>query len=70
MPRKATKDTYGVEMLGGVEVRRQIFAGEMIPVTIEVDEGDYEEVEGGETVIGADPEPPKRQSRAKKKADD
>jgi hypothetical protein len=65
VPRKATKDTYGIEMIGDVEVRRQVFAGDMIPVTIAVDDGDYEEVEGGETVIGASAEPPPKKKSGK-----
>jgi hypothetical protein len=52
-------------MIGDVEVRRQVFAGDMIPVTIAVDDGDYEEVEGGETVIGASAEPPPKKKSGK-----
>ena len=46
MPRKATKDTYGVEMVGGTEVRRLVKAGGMIPPTLSVEEGSYEETQG------------------------
>jgi hypothetical protein len=67
MPRKATKDTYGIENVGGVEVRRQYFAGDIVPAAIVVDDGDVEEVEGGETVFGADaPSPPKKRQSSKK----
>jgi hypothetical protein len=31
MALRATRDTYGYEDMGGVEVRRQVFAGQLIP---------------------------------------
>lgn len=57
MARRATKDTYGIDSVGGVEVRRLVFAGQMVPPGLQVEEGSYEEVEGG-TTYGNVPEPP------------
>lgn len=66
MARKALKDTFAIEQVAGVEVRRQIMAGALIPSHYQVGDGDWEEVEGGEIVIGAaEPEPPPK-PRAKK----
>lgn len=44
MARKATRDTYGIEIVGGVEVRRLVKAGDVIPDTYSVEGGS---VEGG-----------------------
>lgn len=52
MPRKAIKDTFAVEQIAGVEVRRAIFAGQLIPSVYEVDDDAYEEVQGGEESYG------------------
>lgn len=38
MARKATKDTYAVENVGGEEVRRQVFADTMVPDHYEVED--------------------------------
>lgn len=43
MARKATKDTFAIEDVGGVEVRRQVFAGDVIPSQYQVEEGSFEE---------------------------
>lgn len=47
MALKATKDTYGFEMIGGVEVRRLIKAGDNVPPTYRVEDSDVEEVDAG-----------------------
>jgi hypothetical protein len=40
MPKVATKDTYAIERLeGGIEVRRVVKAGDVIPSHYEVDGG-------------------------------
>jgi hypothetical protein len=41
--RVARRDTYGVESIGGVQVRRRIFAGRPIPDYLDVDSGDYDD---------------------------
>lgn len=43
-PLRATRDTFGIEIEGGAEVRRQVKAGDIIPPGITVDDGDAEEV--------------------------
>lgn len=62
MARKAIKNTYGYETIGGVEVRRIIRAGKLIPPTYRVHEGAYEEVPDQEgpaaSVMGAVVKPP------------
>lgn len=45
MALRATKDTYAIEVIGGVEVRRQVKAGDIIPVNWTVDDGASEEVD-------------------------
>lgn len=52
MPRKATKDTWGTENIAGVEVRRKVMAGDIIPAHIDLKDDEFEEVQGGETQIG------------------
>lgn len=47
MPLKATKDTYGFENVGGVEVRRLIKAGDVVPSTYTVDDSSAVEEVGG-----------------------
>jgi hypothetical protein len=42
--RRATKDTYGIEVIGGAEVRRLVKAGDVIPSTYAVADGTFEEV--------------------------
>jgi hypothetical protein len=54
MARKATRDTYGVEMVGGVEVRRLVKAGDPVPDTYTVPDGD---VEGGSGAATASIDP-------------
>lgn len=41
--RVARKDTYGIEDVGGVKIRRRIFAGRPIPDHLEVDSADYDD---------------------------
>lgn len=44
MARRAVRDTYGVEtIVGGIEIRRRVMAGQEVPGSIAVDEGDLEE---------------------------
>lgn len=71
MVRIAKKDTYATEDVGGgVEVRRQIFAGQPVPEIYDIDPGDVEEqessgpglrfhdaVEQPTTIADGDPEP-------------
>jgi len=53
--QKATKDTFAIENVGGVEVRRKVFAGDMVPEQYEVEGGATEEVEDkNETKVGKD----------------
>lgn len=46
MARRATKDTFGIERVGDVEIRRRVVAGQIVPDQLEVDEGDLEDVQG------------------------
>lgn len=41
--RVARRDTYGIENVGGVQIRRRIFAGSQIPDHLEVASADYED---------------------------
>lgn len=45
MARKATKDTFATETVGGVEVRRRVFAGDVVPEQYDVEGGSVEEFE-------------------------
>jgi hypothetical protein len=45
MVRVARRDTYGLEDIGGVKVRRRIFAGRPIPSHYEVESGAFEEMD-------------------------
>jgi hypothetical protein len=58
MARKATKDTYAIDSSSGVEIRRRVFAGQVVPNAYQLEEGSYEEVEGGLTSVGPTQEPP------------
>jgi len=49
--RKALKNTFGYENVGGVEVRRLVRAGRLIPDAYRVEEGEYEHVAGVEGPI-------------------
>lgn len=51
MARRATKDTYGVEVVGGAEVRRLVKAGSIIPDQYQVEDGSFEDAPT-ETTIG------------------
>jgi hypothetical protein len=58
MARKATRDTYATIIGGGgVEQQVRVFAGHIVPNSYQMEEGSYEEVEGGLTSIGAAAEP-------------
>jgi hypothetical protein len=50
MNRIAKRDTYGIEDVGGAEVRRQVKAGDPIPPNIKVDEDDVIVRDGPEPV--------------------
>ena len=63
MALKATKDTYGVETVYGIEVRRLIKAGQMIPATIEAPKGSYEEVAGRDDLRAPAPAPPPKRHK-------
>lgn len=54
MARRATKDTYGTDDVGGgTEVRRRVFAGDIVPDHWSVEEGTTEEIPGPQSnVIG------------------
>jgi hypothetical protein len=53
VPRKATKDTYATEDIGGTEVRRQVFAGDIVPDSYQLEDDSTEEVEDkSETRVG------------------
>lgn len=55
MARKATKDTYAIEEVGGVEVRRQVFAGDTVPDSYQLEDDSTEEVEDkSETRVGGE----------------
>jgi hypothetical protein len=59
MARKAIKDTYATVIGGGgVEQRVRVFAGHVVPNSYQMEEGSYEEVEGGITSYGPPTEPP------------
>jgi hypothetical protein len=58
MARKAIKDTYATITSGGVEQQVRVFAGHIVPSAYQMEEGSYEEVEGGITAVGAATEPP------------
>ena len=45
MVRVARRDTYGLEDIGGVKVRRRIFAGRPIPSHYEVESGAFDELD-------------------------
>lgn len=51
MVRVARRDTYGLEDIGGVKVRRRIFAGRPIPTHYEVDSGAFEEMDAPSPVV-------------------
>lgn len=48
MARVATKNTYGTEMVGGVEVRRLVVAGDPVPDHYNVDSDAVREIESTE----------------------
>jgi len=53
--RKATKDTYATENVGGVEVRRHVFAGDVVPEQYDIEDGAVEEFESkSEKRIGSE----------------
>lgn len=43
MSRKAIRTTYGTQLVGGVEVKRLIVAGQNVPVTITAPPGTFED---------------------------
>lgn len=45
MALRATKDTYGVENIGGAEVRRLVKAGSIVPPSYTVPDSDVEQVD-------------------------
>lgn len=45
MPRRAVRDTYGIERIGNVEVRRVVKAGQLVPEHYQVDEDALETVD-------------------------
>jgi hypothetical protein len=55
MPLKVTEDTFATEEIGGVEVRRKVKAGQLVPDNWSV-EGGTEEVKGS-GVLGEGYEP-------------
>jgi hypothetical protein len=56
MVRVARRDTYGLEDIGGVKVRRRIFAGRPIPSHYEVESGAFEDMDAP-PMETPDPEP-------------
>lgn len=57
MPKLATKDTYGTELVGGVEVRREVFAGTVVPDSINLKESEYKEIGDAEAHVTGFGEP-------------
>lgn len=55
--RRAIKDTYAVEDVYGVPVRRLVKAGDVVPLRWDVDEADVEDIESKQA--------PKQRSRKK-----
>jgi hypothetical protein len=53
MARVATKNTYGIETIGGVEVRRLVKAGDPVPDHYEVDGDAVREVDQGSSPAGS-----------------
>lgn len=58
MARKAIKNTYGIDVQGGVEIRRKVVAGQVVPNSYQLEEGTYEEVTSGVQTYGQAQEPP------------
>jgi hypothetical protein len=56
MARRAIRDTYGIERVGNVEIRRIVKAGQDVPAHYEVDEDALEEFDRGSTLPGYKPE--------------
>lgn len=75
MGYKALRNTYGIESYTGVEVRRQVRAGDLFPAGYEPETpGDVEEVEGvgpsPSNVIGEETASPDSDAIASLKGDD
>lgn len=52
------KDTYAIDASSGVELRRRVFAGQVVPDVYQLEEGSYVESQGGVTSYGTAAETP------------
>lgn len=57
MARRATKDTYGMEVISGTEVRRVVKAGDVLPGNLVVEEGSFEDFDSPQHPVSAGPYP-------------